>query len=105
MPVTVVINPLRRERRTPVRNAGFFRHIGKGAIAVIAKEHRLAGIESHAVQIEVIPPVVVIVSDGDAENTGTILQSGSDRHVREGSITVVAINAATRSEERRVGKE
>ena len=95
MPVVVDIDPHSRHRPewtvlfVGQRKASLFRHVGKGAVAVVV-------IKSVAIDPgheDVVVAVVIVVTDGNADIEAGAFQSDLFRHVGKGTVAIVVEEA------------
>ena len=91
--VVVVVEPPRREAGERLLHAQFRGKVLEGAVALVPVEEVVA---EHVRRVEIGEPVVVVVAPRHALGEGIAGDTGSDRHVLERAVVLVAIEAARR---------
>src|SRR5690242_16094408 len=87
--VAIVIDISKGTTAAPGREADtrFLRDINEGSVTTIVIKH----IRAKVGQVEILPPVVVIIGGTSAHPVSSVLQARVFSHVAKRSITVVAI--------------
>ncbi len=88
--IAVVVAESGAGRPSSIGDAGLCRHVGKGAVAVVAIEN----VAAQAGDIEIGPAVVVVVSDGSAHGEARSGEAGFCRHVGESAVVIVVVENA-----------
>ncbi len=94
MAVAIVIDP--GAARAPARffaiQAGFFRHVGERAVAIVAKQNVVAPEAAE----KIVPAVVVVIADANAGLPSGARESGFRGDVGESSVAIIFVEMRSR---------